>query len=193
MNLLELSQTIRRVRQAQKMTLEVLAKRSGFSKGFISQVENFRTTPSLKALEKIAGALGVGIGDLFTGNNAGEEFSFSRLDEGEELERDDSDLHGIRYLALAYRQPGRKMDPFILEYTEAEPRKLMFHDSEEFFAVLEGSLDYFIYDDLRPRRMNPGDTVYLKANIPHRAVLAPGCSRAKALVVYSEPAGLSAD
>ena len=112
MNLLELSQTIRRVRQAQKMTLESLAKRSGFSKGFISQVENFRTTPSLKALEKIAGALGVGIGDLFTGNNSGEEFSFSRLDEGEELERDDSDLHGIRYLALAYRQPGRKMDPF---------------------------------------------------------------------------------
>lgn len=193
MNLLELSQTIRRVRLAQKMTLELLAKRSGFSKGFISQVENFRTTPSLKALEKIAGALGVEVGDLFSGSTPGEEFSFSRLDEGEELKRDDSDRFGIRYLALAYRQPGRKMDPFILEYTEAEPRELMRHDSEEFFVVLEGSLDYCICDENRSRRMNPGDTVYLKANIPHRAALAPGCSYARALVVYSEPAGLSAD
>ena len=190
---MEIGSKIKNLRVLKGLTQEELANRAELSKGFISQVENFRTTPSLKALEKIAGALGVGIGDLFTGNNAGEEFSFSRLDEGEELERDDSDLHGIRYLALAYRQPGRKMDPFILEYTEAEPRKLMFHDSEEFFAVLEGSLDYFIYDDLRPRRMVPGDTVYLKANIPHRAALAPGCSRAKALVVYSEPAGLPAD
>ena len=45
MNLLELSQTIRKVRQTQKMTVEQLARRSGFSKGFISQVENFRITP----------------------------------------------------------------------------------------------------------------------------------------------------
>ena len=42
MNLLEISQTIRKIRIEQKMTVEQLAKASGFSKGFISQVENFR-------------------------------------------------------------------------------------------------------------------------------------------------------
>ena len=187
MYLLELSQTIRKVRQTQKMTVEQLARRSGFSKGFISQVENFRITPSLKALVKIADALGIDVGDLFRKNNEGEQFSFSRLDEGEELQRDDNTKYGIRYLALAYRQLGRKMDPFILEYTPAEPRELMLHESEEFFVVLEGSLDYCIYDDKHPRRMNPGDTLYLKANIPHRASLAPGCRYAKGLVIYSEP------
>ena len=50
MNLPELSQTIRKVRLAQGMTVDQLAQKSGFSKGFISQVENFRITPSLKAL-----------------------------------------------------------------------------------------------------------------------------------------------
>lgn len=108
MNLLELSQTIRKVRQTQKMTVEQLARRSGFSKGFISQVENFRITPSLKALVKIADALGIDVGDLFRKNNEGEQFSFSHLDEGEELQRDDNAQYGIRYLALAYRQLGRK-------------------------------------------------------------------------------------
>ena len=186
MNLLELSQTIRKVRQAQKMTVEQLARRSGFSKGFISQVENFRITPSLKALLKIADALGIDVGDLFRNNSSAEPFTFSRLDEGEELQIDSSAEYGIRYLALAYRQLGRKMDPFILEYTPASPRELMMHEAEEFFVVLEGILDYCIYDDKHPHRMSPGDTVYLKANIPHRAALAPGCSYAKGLVIYSE-------
>ena len=117
MNLLELSQNIRRVRLAQKMTVEQLAKQSGFSKGFISQVENFRTTPSLKALEKIAAALGISLGDLFSADSGGVEFSFSSVNDGVELLRNDSDRYGIRYLALAHSQPGRKMDPFILEYT----------------------------------------------------------------------------
>ena len=65
MNLLELSQNIRKIRIEQNMTVEQLAKNSGFSKGFISQVENFRITPSLKALTRIADALGVSMSMLF--------------------------------------------------------------------------------------------------------------------------------
>ena len=65
MNLLKLSQNIRRVRLAQGMTVAGLAEKSGFSKGFISQVENFRQSPSLKALLKISDALGVSLSALF--------------------------------------------------------------------------------------------------------------------------------
>ena len=68
MDLLQISQNIRNIRQSQKMTVEQLAAKSGFSKGFISQVENFRVTPSLKALDKIAVALGLSLGDLFQEN-----------------------------------------------------------------------------------------------------------------------------
>ena len=59
MDLLEISQAIRNLRLQQNLTVEMLAKKSGFSKGFISQVENFRITPSLKALNAISAALGV--------------------------------------------------------------------------------------------------------------------------------------
>ena len=187
MNLLELSQTIREVRQAQKMTVEQLAKRSGFSKGFISQVENFRITPSLKALAKIADALGIDVSDLFSRNSQGEQFSFGNLEDGAELQRDNSSRYGIRYLALAHRQIGRKMDPFLIEYTPGPRRGLMAHESEEFFVLLEGEVEYCVYDTKKPRLLKPGDTVYMKANVPHAVSLAAGCSHAKALLIYSDP------
>ena len=57
MDMIQLSQTSRKIRLGQNMTIEQLAQKSGFSKGFISQVENFRTTPSLKVLQRIADAL----------------------------------------------------------------------------------------------------------------------------------------
>ena len=187
MNLLEISQSIRKVRQAQGLTVEQLAKRSGFSKGFISQVENFRQTPSLKALVKISEALGLPLSRLF-GEDGQQEppYSFGRLDEGTELRRDDGDQHGIRYLALAFPQIGRKMDPFLIEYTPGTPREFLLHEAEEFFILLEGHLTYYLYDDNSPREMRPGDTLYMKANIPHRVQLCDGCTYAKGLVIYSD-------
>lgn len=189
MNLLELSQSIRTLRKTQGMTVEALAKKSGFSKGFISQVENFRLTPSLKAVMRIAEALGVTVEMLFNGSREpGKPYSYGKLTEGEVLERDSGDNFGIHYLALAYKQIGRKMDPFVVEYTPGPPREFLMHETEEFFVLLEGTLDYCIYDDTNVRRLQAGDTVYMKANIPHRVLLPEGCEKAKALVIYSDPA-----
>ncbi|MBQ7652087.1 MAG: cupin domain-containing protein [Victivallales bacterium] len=89
-------------------------------------------------------------------------------------------------MALAFPQIGRKMDPFIIEYTPGSPRDFLMHDSEEFFILLEGSIRYYLYDDNSPREMHSGDTLYMKANIPHRVELCPGCTYAKSLVIYSD-------
>ena len=43
-------------------------------------------------------------------------------------------------------------------------------------------------DDNNCNRMKAGDTVYLRANIPHKVRLAPGCNYAKALNVYTKNA-----
>lgn len=187
MDLLHISQNIRSIRQAQSMTVENLAQRSGFSKGFISQVENFRVTPSLKALDKIASALGVTLPDLFQTEHPAPEYSFGRLEKGQELLRDEDPHYGIRYFALAYGQIGRVMDPFIVEYTPAqEERSFMMHDTEEFYLLLEGEVEYYLFDDTNNHSMKPGDTLYMKANLPHRVVLKKGCTFAKALIVYSK-------
>ena len=189
MNLPELSQTIRKVRLAQGMTVDQLAQKSGFSKGFISQVENFRITPSLKALIRIAEALGIPMSKLFDENGQNAEYTFGSLNCGEEIQRNDNTQYGIRYLALAYRQIGRKMDPFVLEYTPATPSEFMFHDTEEFFVLLEGEIEFYLYDDQNKRTMKAGDTLYMRANIPHRVTLCKGCKYAKAMSIYSDSMG----
>lgn len=187
MNLLELSKTIRDLRKKQGMTVDALAKKSGFSKGFISQIENFRITPSLKALMRISSALGVSPEELFSGNSLPvKPYSFGKLSDGEVFDRDAGAEHGIHYLALAHRQIGRKMDPFIIEYTPGPEREFLMHDTEEFFVLLEGELDYCIYDDNTRQHMIQGDTVYMRANVPHRVILPADCPRARALVIYSD-------
>ena len=189
MDLLHISQNIRTIRQAQSMTVEQLAQRSGFSKGFISQVENFRVTPSLKALDKIASALGLPMADLFKTEQPAAEYAFGSLNNGTELLRDeDPSRYGIRYFALAYSQIGRVMDPFIVEYTPArEERSFMMHDTEEFYLMLEGEVQYRLFDDSDShcRIMKPGDTLYMKGNLPHRVQLSGTCTYAKALILYS--------
>lgn len=188
MDLLRISQNIRKIRLGRQMTVEQLAARSGFSKGFISQVENFRVSPSLKALAKIADALGMDLGQLFLETDASPEYSFGHLERGEEVFRDDNLRFGIRYSALACRQIGRQMDPFIIEYTpSSEERDFMMHDSEEFFVLLEGAVEYRLFDDRNCHIMRKGDTLYMKANLPHRVTLLRGCEYAKALLVYSRP------
>ena len=187
MNLLELSKTIRDLRKKQGMTVDALAKKSGFSKGFISQIENFRITPSLKALMRISSALGVSLEELFSGNSLPvKPYCFGKLSDGEVFDRDAGAEHGIHYLALAHRQIGRKMDPFIIEYTPGPEREFLMHDTEEFFVLLEGELDYCIYDDNNRQHMIQGDTVYMRANVPHRVILPADCPRALALVIYSD-------
>ena len=188
MDLLQISQNIRAVRLSQKMTVEQLAVKSGFSKGFISQVENFRVTPSLKALDKIASALGLSISDLFRENGPQQEYSFGHLDQGEEVIRDDNLRFGIRYFALAYRQIGRQINPFMVEYSPAnEERDFMMHDTEEFFLLLQGEVEYRLFDSGNAHIMRQGDTLYMKANIPHQVRLHGNCTFARALIVYSQP------
>ena len=187
MNLLELSKTIRELRKKQGMTVETLARQSGFSKGFISQIENFRITPSLKALMKISSALGVSLEEIFSGNvQPARPYSFGNLSEGEPFDRDAGENYGIHYLALAHRQIGRKMDPFVIEYTPGPERDFLLHDTEEFFILLEGELEYCIYDNNTRKHLVPGDTVYMQANVPHRVILPENCPRARALVIYSD-------
>ena len=184
MDLVNVAHKIKELRLQQQLTIDQLAARSGLSKGYISRLENFRTGASLRALNLVAAALGVEMIDLFRSENASPEYVFGRLDEGEFIDRNQGAEYGIRYFALAYEKTDRNMNPFFLEYRRSDKqRELMQHDSQEFFVLLEGEVDYVISAD-NSRRMVKGDTVYLEAQLPHGARLAPGCDYASALVIY---------
>lgn len=52
-------------RQSRSITLVELAKRTGVSKSTLNNIENYRTSPTLIQLERIAVALNCRITDLF--------------------------------------------------------------------------------------------------------------------------------
>jgi len=60
------------------MSLRSLASRTDFSPSFISQVENGVVSPSIASMEKIAGALGVTLGEFFAAAAEGEATSALR-------------------------------------------------------------------------------------------------------------------
>ncbi len=185
MDLVNVAQKIRLLRQQQQLTIDQLAARSGLSKGYISRLENFRTGASLRALNLVAAALGVEMIELFRRENASPEYVYGRLGEGELIDRNQGAEFGMIYHALAFEKTDRVMNPFFIEYRPCDRRReLLQHDSQEFFLVLEGELDYAIGGVENSRRMVKGDTLYLDARIPHGATLAQGCDYAAALVIY---------
>lgn len=187
MDLLKISQAVRKLRIEQNLTVEQLAKKSGFTKGFISQVENFRSTPSLKALTAISSALGVQLTALLACDPEKPDYTVGSVEQGEEIFRNDNERYGMRYLALAYSQLGRELDPFIIEYRPCdEERSFLMHDTDEFYVLLAGTVEFFIGDNEHSELLSAGQTIYLRADLPHRVSLARGCEFARALVVYSQ-------
>lgn len=187
MDLVHISQTIRNTRQKQKLTVDQLAAKTGFSKGFISRLENFRVTPSLNSLMKITEALGIGMSELFQPEAQSPKVVFGNMEEGEEIVRDEGKKFGIRYFSLAFKMLDRKLNPFIIEYSPSrQQRDFLMHPTDEFFILLDGKIDFMTFDESNLKQLVPGDTVYLAKDIPHAVRLTKGCKKAKALVIYNE-------
>jgi transcriptional regulator with XRE-family HTH domain len=62
---LKIGPRLRAERKSRKTSLRALAKRTGFSASFLSQVELGQTSPSLASLQRICAALEVDLPDLF--------------------------------------------------------------------------------------------------------------------------------
>lgn len=202
MDLMHLAQVMKTARLRQRLTVEALARRAGVSKAFISRLENFRVAPSLATLSAIAVALGVPMRDFFEKESVPPPVVFGRLEDGRPVDRDQAGRFGMAYLAQAWEKIDRGMHPLLVTYEPSTKfRDLMSHESEEFFLLLEGQVDFYVYDETSPRRMRVGDTAYLSRALPHAVRLPKGVRGAKALVVYRlddlpsaarEPAGKGA-
>ena len=62
---------VRGLRTRQELSQEEVAHRAGVHVTYLSGIERGKRNPSLKNIRKVAGALGVGVGDLFGFEEAG--------------------------------------------------------------------------------------------------------------------------
>ncbi len=169
MNLSELAQRIRSLRLERRLTLEEVASRTGQTRSWLSKVENFRVTPSLPALGKIAEVLGVSLSDLVAGLDEKPKLIVVRKDERKVVQRNPSKKNTTVYESLAHKRANRGMDPFFLTIPAGVAREqALGHEGEEFLMVQSGTVD-FEYDG-EIHSLQAGDSLYFDANTPHRLI-----------------------
>ena len=151
---MEIGDKIRRLRVAKQLTQEELANRCELSKGFISQLENDLTSPSIATLIDILDILGTNLTD--------EKIAFSKDDmfetENEELK--------YNLMWLVPNAQKNDMEPIMItlepggQYIEEEP-----HEGEEFGYVLSGAIYLHLGD--KKVKVRKGESFYFKPKANH--------------------------
>jgi transcriptional regulator with XRE-family HTH domain len=192
---LQLGRRISDLRASRGFTQDRLAAATGFTKGYLSKIENSKVIPPIGTLVTIARVLDTDLADLFgSGTNGGEDelISIVRANEGESVIRGGSSF-GYDYIALADRRHDKQMEPFVMVFPSEVTKDVHFeHDGEEFMYILSGKVEFSAEINRRSRTwvLSAGDSAYFDSSIPHRGRSLQGESRALVVIYRAKgPAG----
>ena len=167
-------------------TLERLAKVTGLSKGYLSQIENNDKTPPIGTLTKIAYGLGMDVVDMISGNSApaaNQKITLVRRGDRRAVAHVNAAKNSL-YDSFGFARPDRIMDPYIVSVSHKYPPKPLMHHGQEFAFTLEGRHEF--YYDGQIYELQTGDAMYFDSDRPH---MAKSLSEkpAKVLVVFCNP------
>ncbi|HEU0265021.1 MAG TPA: XRE family transcriptional regulator [Geobacterales bacterium] len=167
---------IKKLRLSRKLTLQAVARETGFSPALISQIENNNVSPPIATLSKIAKFFDVKIGVFFT--EAEEEFRYEVVRKGERktiprvISRAGTS-QGYSYESLSFHKQNKKMEPFLITVTEKAPEENTYsHDGEEFLFIMKGEAELLLDDKRIP--LFEGDSVYFDSSLRHRLLSKDG-------------------
>lgn len=181
------------LRAAKGFTQDRLAAETGFTKGYLSKIENSKVIPPIGTLLKIARVLDTDLADLFdagTGGQQDEGISIVRAGERHAVIRGGSSF-GYDYVALADKRHRKRMEPFVMVFpSEVETDVRFEHEGEEFMFILSGKVEFSAVIGGRTRRwvLSPGDSAYFDSSIPHRGRSLEGESQALVVIYRSRAA-----
>lgn len=159
------AQRIRSIRTEKGLTLEEVARLTGFTKSLISKIENNKVSPPVSTLATIARALNVSLGDFF-GSAEAEALKIGRRAERLDYKAEGFDSGpNVQSLIGGFRR--QRMEPLIITIAEAKDYrvKLYSHPGQEFILVLEGRMGYR-YDN-QEFMLDEGDCLYFNAQNNH--------------------------
>ena len=134
---MEIGSKIKELRMKNGLTQEELADRSELSKGFISQLENDVTSPSISTLEDILQCLGMTLSEFFAEVPQPPQIVFGEEDY---FEKEDAELQTFTQWIIPNAQKNR-MEPIRMQIRSGgatypdNP-----HEGEEFGYVLKGEI-----------------------------------------------------
>ncbi len=154
-----LGPSVRRLREAQHLSLRTLAERTGFSASFLSQVENSQASPSISSMERIATALGVTLSEFFQTAQSSSH-PVVRADERPVL---NSEWSKGSIEALSRGEVGGPLEPVLVTLQPDGSSGSAAYGSarEEFALVLEGTVSLTMNET--EQVLSSGDAVTIRA------------------------------
>ena len=179
---------IRAKRLEHDWTLQQLAKATGLSKGYLSQIENEDKTPTLGTLTKIAFGLGIDAVSLITGKETKrkqKKFSLVRAGGRQPITHTGAAPDSV-YESFSFNKSNRFMDPYIVTVSKQFSPKPLMHEGQELAFTLEGTHEF--YYDGQIYIVQAGDAMYFDSDRPHMT-RSIGPKQARVLVVFCNPLG----
>jgi len=165
------------------MTLEQLAAATGFTKSYLSKIENSKKVPPIGTLSRIARALKTDITEILRTQENGRAFCVVRVKDRQPVVRGGT-AFGYDYQSLAHTRAHKKMEPFLFTFPSEIDKYVFFeHEGEEFIFVLSGKVEWQAGGE--KVILQPGDSIYFDSRLPHRGRGLGG--EASALVVAYSP------
>ncbi len=175
---MELGAKLREMRRQKNLTQEELADRCELTKGYISQLENDLTSPSIATLIDLLNALGSNLSEFFH-EETEEKVVFS------EEEYIDKQSEGMMLSWVIPNAQKNMMEPVLVELEPAAQTQPDFpHEGEEFGYVLDGRLAVVIAGKAHPAKK--GESFYFSAGKEHY-IVNKGKGKARFLWISTPP------
>jgi transcriptional regulator with XRE-family HTH domain len=162
-----IGQRIRLARREKGLSLEEMARKAGFAKSYLSQLENLKREPPISTLSQIAHVLGVDLLFLISGETpipGRVNLAIVRKGERKTVRRPFGSL-GYIYESMTYKKPDRLMEGYIITIGCEFPPEVHEHEGQELHYMLEGRLE-LLYDG-QSYILEEGDCFYFDSNRPH--------------------------
>lgn len=174
---MNLGSLLRRNRRERGLTLKMVSEKAGISEGFLSQVENNVSSPSVDTLMSVCAAIGVNAGDLLNQASEQENLVILRRADWEEV-----DIPHTGFATRRFFPPENRSvidsSVLVLEPGHTIPVRKNIRNSQEVLCVLKGGVTLTLGDNTVP--MEEGDTVHywsdpdnqkITNNSEHRSII----------------------
>ncbi|HTP63798.1 MAG TPA: XRE family transcriptional regulator [Geobacteraceae bacterium] len=177
---MKIGDRLKRLRMINSLTQEELASRADLTKGYISQLENDATSPSIATLKDILDVFGVSMQEFFS-ETTDEDVVYGRDARVQATDDDEK----IKVELLVPGAQNREMDPVLVTLDPGEEMEEQpFHEGEEFGFVLLGKIRLRLDERLYTVKKDEG--FYFKSDKKH-TVKNIGRGQAKILWVVTPP------
>lgn len=161
---MDIGKRIRTLRTKSGLTQEELASRCELTKGFLSQLENNYTSPSIQTLQDITEVLGISLEAFFKEEKV-QQIKFNEDD----YFIDEKDKSTITWLVPNAQK--NEMEPILLELEQNGASNIIDpFEGEEFGYCLQGQIELIDLDNNKTITIKKNETFYLKGEHQHQLI-----------------------